>query len=77
MQSICCERAKKNGSAPVQIRIQSLTDYNEETCFQMLMKSIKEEPKKAVKNVWKSFAPERWLLFLLERADIDPSLNRA
>ena len=66
---------KKNGGAPVQIRIQSLADYNEETCVQMLNKSIKEEPKKAVKNLWKSLVPERWLLFLLARAGIDASLT--
>ncbi|MEK3766810.1 MULTISPECIES: BaiN/RdsA family NAD(P)/FAD-dependent oxidoreductase [unclassified Solibacillus] len=65
----------KTGSAPVQVRIQSLTDYNEETCFQMLNKTIKDEPKKAVKNLWKSLVPERWLLFLLERADIDATLT--
>ncbi|WP_431027570.1 NAD(P)/FAD-dependent oxidoreductase [Lysinibacillus sp. LZ02] len=66
---------KKNGGAPVQIRIQSLVDYNEETCLQMLNKTIKEEPKKAVKNLWKSLVPERWLLFLLARASIDASLT--
>ena len=65
----------KTGSAPVQVRIQSLTDYNEETAFQMLNKTIKEDPKKAVKNLWKSLAQERWLLFLLERAGIDPMLT--
>ncbi|MER1987627.1 MAG: NAD(P)/FAD-dependent oxidoreductase [Solibacillus sp.] len=65
----------KTGSAPVEVRIQSLTDYNEETAFQMLKKTIKEEPKKAVKNVWKSLVPERWLLFLMARAGIDPSLT--
>lgn len=65
----------KTGSAPVQVRIQSLTDYNEETAFQMLNKTIKEEPKKAVKNIWKALVPERWLLFLLERSGIDASLT--
>ena len=65
----------KTGSAPVQVRIQSLTEYNEETCFQMLNKTIKEEPKKAVKNLWKSLVPERWLLFLLERSGIDATLT--
>lgn len=65
----------KTGSAPVQVRIQSLTDYNEETAFQMLKKTIKEEPKKSVKNLWKSLVPERWLLFLMERAGIDASLT--
>lgn len=66
---------KKNGGAPVKIRIQSLVDYNEETCVQMLNKSIKAEPKKAVKNLWKSLVPERWLLFLLARAGIDATLT--
>lgn len=65
----------KSGSAPVQVRIQSLPNYNEETCFQLLNKTIKEEPKKAVKNLWKSLVPERWLLFLLDRAGIDAALT--
>ena len=66
---------RKTGSAPVQVRINSMPNLNEETCFQMLNKMIKEEPKKAVKNLWKSLAQERWLLFLLERAGIDPMLT--
>src|SRR5690606_31185217 len=65
-QFIVKER-KKNGGAPVQLRIQTLTDYNQESCFQYLLKLLKEDPKKAVKNVWKNLAPERWLLFLFDR----------
>jgi len=68
---------KKNGGAPVQLRIQTLTEFNEETCLQYLNKLLKEDPKKAVKNVWKSVASERWLLFLMERAGIDPSITAA
>lgn len=68
-------KEKKKNGAPVQVRIQSLIDHNEETCLQMLNKSIKAEPKKAVKNLWKSLVPERWLLFLLDRAGIDTSLT--
>lgn len=75
-QFIVKER-KKNGGAPVQVRIQTLTDYNIETCVQYLNKLLKEDPKKAVKNVWKNVAPERWLLFLMERVDIDPSKTSA
>ena len=66
---------RKTGSAPVQVRINSMPDYNEETCFQLLNKMIKEDPKKAVKNSFKSLAQERWLLFLLERAGIDAALT--
>ncbi|QCR33304.1 NAD(P)/FAD-dependent oxidoreductase [Lysinibacillus sp. SGAir0095] len=75
-QFIVKER-KKNGGAPVQLRIQTLTEFNEETCLQYLNKMLKEDPKKAVKNVWKSVASERWLLFLMERAGIDPSITAA
>lgn len=64
---------KKNG-APVTLKIQTLTNYNEESCFQYLNQLAKGEPKKALKNVWKGIAPERWLLFLMGRADIDPAL---
>lgn len=75
-QFIVKER-KKNGGAPVEIRIQTLPEMNEETCFVHLNKLLKEEPKKAAKNVWKSIAQERWLLFLMERAGIDPSKTSA
>lgn len=36
---------------------------------------LKEDPDKAVKNSLKPLVQERYLLFLLERADIDPSVN--
>lgn len=68
---------KKNGGEPVQIRIQTLTNMNEETCFQHLNQLLKKEPKKSIKNVIKSIAPERWLLFLMERVNIDPSQTSA
>lgn len=64
---------KKNGGQPVAVRIDSLPEQNEEETFQMLLSSIKEEPKKAVKNVWKGIVPERWLLFLLQRTAIQES----
>ena len=68
---------KKNGGQPVDIRINSLPDENAESAFQLLFKMMKDEPKKSVKNVWKSLAQERWLLFLLERSGIDPSVTGA
>lgn len=61
---------KKNGGGLVQVRIDCLPDQNEELAFQTLLSSMKEDPKKALKNVWKGIAPERWLLFLLQRAGI-------
>ncbi|MEK4495277.1 BaiN/RdsA family NAD(P)/FAD-dependent oxidoreductase [Ureibacillus sp. FSL W8-0352] len=68
---------KKNSGAPVPIRIQTLPNYNEETCFQYLNQLLKKEPKKSIKNLLKPLAPERWLLFLLERANIDASKSCA
>lgn len=68
---------KKTGGAPVEMRINSMPDENAESAFQLLFKMMKDEPKKSVKNVWKSLAQERWLLFLLQRAGIDPALTGA
>ncbi|WP_313894505.1 NAD(P)/FAD-dependent oxidoreductase [Psychrobacillus sp.] len=64
---------KKNVGQLVQVRIDCFPDLNEEQTFQTLLSSIKEEPKKAVKNVWKGLVPERWLLFLLQQANIQES----
>ena len=54
------------------MRIQTLVHYNEETCLQYLNKLIKEDPKKAVKNVWKGIAPERLSAF----NKISPGIQR-
>lgn len=62
----------KNGGAPVDMRIDALPSMNEEEVFQMIRSQLKEDPKKALKNVLKGIAPERWLLFLFDKATIDP-----
>lgn len=62
---------------PVKIKIQTLTNQNEESCFQLLMKYVKSEPKKAVKNALKSITVERWLLFLMDRVQIEPTMSCA
>lgn len=61
---------KKNGGKPVELRIDSLPALNGEEAFQHIYGILKEEPKKAVKNSLKGLVPERWLLFLLKRAEI-------
>lgn len=61
----------KNGEKPVEMVIDSLPNENKESTFQMLVKLMKDDAKKSVKNVWKGVAPERWLLFLLQRAGIE------
>ena len=63
----------KNGKGPVEVRIDSLPSMNEEKAFQMLHTTLKEDPKKAVKNTLKGIAPERWMLFLFDEAGIDPA----
>lgn len=61
----------KNGGKPVEMRIDSLPTMNEEKAFQMISGMLKEDPKKVAKNSLKGIAPERWLLFLFDRAEID------
>ncbi|MFS0574812.1 NAD(P)/FAD-dependent oxidoreductase [Sporosarcina sp. 179-K 3D1 HS] len=68
---------KKNGNQPVDIRIDSLPSMNEEKAFQFVHTSLKDDPKKAVKNALKGVVPERWLLFLLDKAEIDPAATGA
>ncbi|MEG0261365.1 MAG: NAD(P)/FAD-dependent oxidoreductase [Lysinibacillus sp.] len=68
---------KKNGNKPVTMRIAALPDLNAESAFQKVFKMAKEEPKKALKNVWKGLVPERWLLFLMAQADLDETLTGA
>ncbi|WP_124069942.1 NAD(P)/FAD-dependent oxidoreductase [Filibacter tadaridae] len=63
----------KNGNSPVEIRIDSMPSMKEEAVFQMLFSTVKDDSKKAVKNVLKGVAVERWLLFLFEKAGIDPA----
>jgi predicted Rossmann fold flavoprotein len=64
---------KKWNLSKVTMSLDALPDYKEEQLFQEINKLIKEEPKKAVKNVLKGLLPERYLLFLLDQHDIDPS----
>jgi predicted Rossmann fold flavoprotein len=50
-----------------------IPDKKEEEFFQEIVKLVKSEPKKSIKNTLKGLVPERYLLFLLEQNDIDPS----
>lgn len=62
---------KKWNLSEVTMQLDVLPDKNKEEVFQMLMKEIKAEPKKAIKNTLKGLVPERYLHFLLERSEID------
>ncbi len=57
----------------VTMSIDALPYNNAEQQFQSMAKLLKDEPKKAVKNVLKGILPERYLQFLLEQSGIDPS----
>lgn len=62
---------KKWNLTHVAMQIDSIPDQNEEQLFQSIHKQVKEEGKKAAKNIFKGLVPERYLLFLLDRAEID------
>lgn len=62
---------KKWNLTHVAMQIDSIPGQNEEQLFQTLHKQVKEDGKKAAKNLFKGLAPERYLLFLLDQADID------
>ncbi|MFD3448735.1 NAD(P)/FAD-dependent oxidoreductase [Microbacteriaceae bacterium 4G12] len=64
---------KKFKTKTVQVQIDALPNENEEQLFQRIVKLVKEDPKKGIKNIIKGYVPERYLLFLLEKNEIDAS----
>ncbi|MBM7621392.1 putative Rossmann fold flavoprotein [Bacillus tianshenii] len=62
---------KKFNVRSVTMSLDVLPSINEEQVFQELHNLLKDEPKKAIKNVLKGIVPERYLLFLLEQCGID------
>lgn len=64
---------QKFNTKNVTMAIDVFPEQNEENLFQETMKMVKNEPKKAIKNVLKGLAPERYLLFLLSKNGIDES----
>lgn len=61
---------KKWNLSHVTMQLDVLPDKNKEELFQDIVKEVKAEPKKAVKNIFKGLLPERYLHFLLERSCI-------
>lgn len=71
-------KAKKKWNLDeVKVSIDSFPDIKEEKLFQDTMTLLKNEPKKAIKNTLKGLLIERYLLFLLELANIDPAVTCA
>ncbi|NNU90553.1 NAD(P)/FAD-dependent oxidoreductase [Anoxybacillus sp. CHMUD] len=66
------KQLKKQSS--VTMAIDALPDEKEEMLFQQIIRTMKEEPKKTIKTIVKGTIslPERYVLFLLEQATIDP-----
>ena len=64
---------KKWNLKEVTMSLDALPDRKEEEIFQEIVKLVKGEPKKSIKNTLKGIVPERYLLFLLDMNDIDPA----
>lgn len=66
---------KKYDTDSVIVTIDTQPDEKEEGVFQKLNKLSKDEPKKALKSVWKGLAPERYLLFLFAKTGLSPDIT--
>jgi predicted Rossmann fold flavoprotein len=68
---------KKWNLTEVTMSLDVFPDLSEEEIFQEIHKSLKDDPKKAVKNSLKGFIPERYLSFLFDINGIDSSVQGA
>jgi predicted Rossmann fold flavoprotein len=66
---------KKWNLQEVMMSLDVLPDQTEEEIFQKIVKTVKTDSKKSMKNILKGFLPERYLLFMLEQAEIDPNMQ--
>ncbi len=66
---------KKFKTNAITVSIDALPGKNEEQLFQEVVRNLKTDAKKAIKNVLKGLLPERYLLFLLEKNEIDPQIT--
>ncbi|WP_075982643.1 BaiN/RdsA family NAD(P)/FAD-dependent oxidoreductase [Bacillus massilinigeriensis] len=64
---------KKYKINEVTMNIDAFPTKKEEVLFQEILKMVKSDSKKSIKNILKGILPERYLLFLLERMDVDQS----
>jgi predicted Rossmann fold flavoprotein len=64
---------KKWDLKEVVLSLDAVPDRKEEPLFQEVSSMIKADPKKSIKNILKGLLPERYLLFLLDWNEIDPS----
>ncbi|MFC0562039.1 NAD(P)/FAD-dependent oxidoreductase [Halalkalibacter alkalisediminis] len=62
---------KKFKTQTIKMEIDLFPSLSEEALFQQLLAKVKAEPKKALKNLLKGFATERFLVFAYDRLSID------
>ncbi|NEU30003.1 NAD(P)/FAD-dependent oxidoreductase [bacterium LRH843] len=63
---------KKFKTNNIKMEIDLFPQFKEADLIGQLIKTAKTDPKKSLKNNLKGFAPERFLLFLYDRLEIDP-----
>ncbi|MFD2446477.1 NAD(P)/FAD-dependent oxidoreductase [Bacillus sp. CGMCC 1.16607] len=68
---------KKWNLKEVAMSLDVFPELSEEALFQKINQSLKEDPKKAVKNSLKGLLPERYLSFLFDVNGIDASIQGA
>lgn len=62
---------KKYNASYIVVTIDLFPDEGEQHVFERFLAASKNEPNKAVRNVWKVFVPERYLQFLLDKIELD------
>ncbi len=62
---------QKNNVHEVILAVDALPDVKDEQLFQQIIEQAAVDPKKSVKNGLRGLLPERYLLFLLELAEVD------
>src|SRR5699024_7598768 len=62
---------KKYNAHYIAMTIDLFPDEGEQNLVDRLLATSKKEPNRAIRNVWKPLVPERYLLFLLEKVNLD------
>ncbi|MCS1351644.1 NAD(P)/FAD-dependent oxidoreductase [Mechercharimyces sp. CAU 1602] len=70
-------KEQKKRPSPVRITLDWVPDISLTTLQQEWESRLHKESKRAIRNVLKPLLPERGLLYLLERADVDPDVTYA
>lgn len=66
---------KKYNANYITMTIDLFPDQSEQNVIDSLFAISKKEPNKALRNVWKSLIPERYLLFLMDKIGLDAKIT--